>query len=125
MTMLKLKTLFIATLIALPALASARTIYVAADNSRETQLCVSAAMDSRVAFYIAYKKSGKGMHYIANNISCNNLLIGEFAGQAGNPVNAAFLEKFQRKQGHTQIKDYVSVEQQDNNIDRIVRVSGS
>lgn len=124
--MLNLKAIFIASVITFPVLANAATTYVAANNSRETKLCVSAAMDSRIAFYVAYKNSAKGMHYIANNINCNNLLISEFANQSGNTANAAYLEKYQRKQGHTQIKDYVSVnQQQESHIDRIVLVSGS
>ncbi|WP_416308300.1 hypothetical protein [Neptunicella sp. SCSIO 80796] len=123
--MLNLKRLFIASTMAFPLLANAATTYVAADNSRETKLCVSAAMDSRVGFYVSYKESGKGIHYIANNIACNNLLIGEFADKAGNLANAAFLEKFQRSEGHIQIKDYVSMPQEDNNVDRVVIVRGS
>ncbi|WP_438865055.1 hypothetical protein [Neptunicella sp.] len=122
--MLNLKTSFIIAAVSLPLLANAATTYVAADNSRESKLCVSAAMDSRIGFYITYKKSGKGLHYIANSITCNNLLIGDFANQAGNTLNANHLAKFQRVKGHALIKDYALTDKQNDSEDKIVLVHG-
>lgn len=122
--MLNVKSIFMLAAMSIPAVANAATTYVAADNSKETRLCVSAAMDSRIGFYISYKKSGKGMHYIANSITCNNLLIGDFADQAGNTLNANHLAKFQRIKGHALIKDYALADKQNDSEDKIVLVHG-
>ncbi|WP_299077504.1 DUF3718 domain-containing protein [uncultured Paraglaciecola sp.] len=123
--MFKFKMIVTAVFCTLPLLANAGVTYVVGDNSTESRLCVSAAMDSPIGFYKASRDSGKSMHYISNNISCNDLVMADFAYQVGNIKNAKRLSKFQKRRGQVNIKEIAQVRADEvENTDRVVVIYG-
>lgn len=95
-------TLVLASLAITAAHAEVR--YVAADTSKATELCVSAATDSRIQFYVRAHESGYSMRSIANNTTCNGASIVEFGQQAGNINTAAYLRKYDNGAGSVEVK---------------------
>ncbi|GAB3019813.1 DUF3718 domain-containing protein [Bowmanella dokdonensis] len=122
--MFRIKTIAIAGLLCLPLTALAKTTYVAADDSKATQLCLSVAMDSQVSFLIKQKGSGYKMRYLANNLHCNDQLVGDFAQQTGNNRVARLLQRLEIQKGHTEIKDVASQSQGKQEQDLVVMVRG-
>lgn len=82
--------------------------YVAADDSLETQLCVSAAMATPIQFYTAVRDSGYSLRSVSNGVTCNSANIGEFAQSAGNDRNARTLLRVYNGEGHVEVRDEVS-----------------
>lgn len=91
--------------IAMPAASFATTQYVAGDHSRATELCISAAKDAPIAFVVKQRESGYSPHFVARNITCNDVSISQFAKQAGNHRNAARIAKFMPYNAKTDILD--------------------
>ncbi|MBC3764407.1 DUF3718 domain-containing protein [Neptunicella marina] len=91
--------------VAMSATSVAGTHYVAGDNSRATQLCISAALDAPVAFVSKQRESGYSLHYIARNVTCNDVSITKFAQQAGNNRNANRIAMFAPVNARTDILD--------------------
>ena len=83
--------------------ATQAAVYVAADESRETQLCVSAAMDPAIRFVIKMQESGMSRKVIASRITCNGTNITAFAKEAGNMKNYQRLSRYHR--GYVEISD--------------------
>lgn len=108
--------------------AMAATKYVAADESRETQLCVSAAMDAPIRFYSSVRDSGFSLRSVSNNVTCNDASIGQFAASAGNTRNAKQLMKVFNGEGRVEIRDEVSLNAGDGlnvaSVDRVVYIKG-
>jgi len=91
----------------LGASAAQAAIYVAADKSPATRLCVSAAMDSAVGFVIKMRESNMTRPFIANRITCNGKNITTFAYEAGNTKNYQRLSRYHR--GFVEISDLAKV----------------
>jgi len=101
--------------------ATQAAVYVAADASRETQLCVSAAMDPAIRFVIKMQESGISRKVIASRITCNGTNITAFAKEAGNMKNYQRLSRYHR--GFVEISDIAKV-----NVvrptDAVIQISG-
>ncbi|WP_172449377.1 DUF3718 domain-containing protein [Bowmanella denitrificans] len=117
-----LNKLMCATLLLGPTVVSAKTIYVAADDSLTSKLCVSAATDAPVNFHLQQKQSGLKLRVISEKVSCNGSAIGDFAYQAGNLRVARQLNRLNPQATYTEIKDIAEVPR-DNKV-RIIQVSG-
>ncbi len=87
----------------LGASATQAAVYVAADKSPATRLCVSAAMDSAIGFVIKMRESNMSRPFIANRITCNGKNITAFAYEAGNSKNYQRLSRYHR--GFVEISD--------------------
>lgn len=85
------------------AFATQAAVYVAADKSPETRLCVSAAMDPEIRFVLKMQDSGLSRNLIANRIHCNGMNITAFAKEAGNSKNFQRLRRYHR--GFVEISD--------------------
>lgn len=57
--------------------------FVAMNNTKLTNLCVTAAQGNKEKMRIAIWKSGYSKHYITTNIKCNGLMLTEFVAQHG------------------------------------------
>ena len=90
------------------------TEYVAADDSIESKLCVSAATSSKIGMHNEMKNFrttsfvSSNYELVANKVSCNGMSIAEFALEAGNDVVAEKLLKFQHE-GSVEIKDIAAI----------------
>ncbi len=108
--------------------AMAGTVYVAADDSKETHLCVSAAMATPIQFHVDVRDSGYSLRSVSNNVTCNNAAIGQFAESAGNLRNARKLQKMYNGEGKVEIRDEVSLQQKAGidvaSADKIVYIRG-
>ncbi|MFT6529441.1 MAG: hypothetical protein ACJAZB_001084 [Psychrosphaera sp.] len=88
--------------------ASAAT-YVSADDTKESQLCVAAATESKIGMYIEardYKPSNAGiknLRFLANNLYCNGVNVADFAKSAGNDIVSVQLNRFRNT--NVQIRD--------------------
>ena len=88
--------------------------YKAADKSKASELCVTAATGSPIQLLVSvrdYPNSNGifgGFNYIANNVTCNGKFIGEFAKEAGNAHAADQFMKFNK--GTVQIRDIAYVD---------------
>lgn len=89
--------------------AMAATKYVAADDSRESRICVSAAMDAPIRFHSTVEASGIKLRTVAKQVTCNDVGIGQFAASAGNARNAKKLLKFYSGDGRVEIRNEVSL----------------
>ena len=94
--------LFICCVLTSSAVA-AQTQYVAADQSRETALCISAATDKKADFKQELKYNRVGAAVAANKLVCNDMPVASFAFQAGNTAVYQHLKKYVR--GHVDIQD--------------------
>ena len=125
-TFTRLSTVMAMTVIATATMA--KTIYIAADDSTETQICVSAAMDSPIRFYTSVRDSGYSLRSISNNVTCNDAVIGQFASSAGNSRNARSLMRVYNGEGHVEIRDEVSLDDRAGfdvaSADRVVYIKG-
>lgn len=104
--------------------------YVAADNSRESKLCVSAAMESRIGFRMDVEYSGIMMRTVANHLSCNDQPVAEFAQAAGNTANAAILQRYYTPKTRVEIREANTLKNIDNRWssvepDSVIRVGGT
>lgn len=106
---------FLAVTFGLALSANAET-YVAADNSPESKLCVTAATANKMrmhnevrTFRASTTKGtlGKSYRLIANQLYCNGVDIAEFAASAGNQVVADQLMKY--RDSNVQIRDIAKV----------------
>ena len=108
-----------ATLLTVLALSSTAAVagdmnYQAADNSKASELCVTAATGSPIQLLVTVRDYHQtngvfgGFKWIANNVTCNGQYIGEFAKQAGNEHAADQFMKFNR--GSVQIRDIAFVD---------------
>lgn len=122
--MFRIKTIAIAGLLCLPLTALAKTTYIAADDSKETVLCVSSATDSSLGFLRKQKHSGIPLRTVANKLYCNEQLVGDFAQQTGNNRVARLLQRLEIQKGHTEIKDVASQSQGKQEQDLVVMVRG-
>ena len=86
--------------------------YSAADNSIESELCVTAATASKMKMNQTVRKfrpgataSSIGSNYklVANQLYCNGVDVAEFALQAGNEPVATKLQKYRNK--NVEIRD--------------------
>jgi len=77
--------------------------YVAADESMETALCVSAATSDRFEFQQDLANSRVRSAVAANKLVCNELPVASFAFQAGNTAVYQHLKKYVK--GHVDIQD--------------------
>lgn len=71
--------------------------YNAVDGSLYTKICVTAASGNKLQLIKAIEDSGFSHHYVANQVTCNGMSIGQFAAQAGNQVAQNYLNKFLKK----------------------------
>lgn len=101
--------------------ASQAAVYVAADASRETQLCVSAAMDPAIRFVIKMQDSGLSRKVIATRITCNGTNITAFAKEAGNSKNYQRLSRYHR--GYVEISD-IAKARVVTPTDAVIKISG-
>lgn len=83
--------------------------YSAADNSKESKLCVAAAtnnkmqMHRKVADFTPTIMTSKNYRLVANNLYCNGVNISDFAKSAGNFVVADKLASY--RENFVEIKD--------------------
>lgn len=98
------------------ALNASAATYVAADNSAESKLCVTAAtankmrMHNEVRTFRANTSKGtigKSYRLIANQLYCNGVDIAEFAASAGNQQVADKLMKY--RDNDVQIRDIAKI----------------
>jgi|GEM_PF-3133566 len=87
----------------LGASAAQAAIYVPADDSPATRLCVSAAMDVPIRFVMNMRESNMTRPFIANRITCNGKNITAFAYETGNIKNYQRLSRYHR--GFVEISD--------------------
>ncbi len=94
-----LKIISAVAMLSLAGLASANTKYFASDDSVESEICVAAAtgnkqkMDAKLEASFSNQKLSKKYDLIANNLTCNDTPIVEFALEAGNYELASKLSK--------------------------------
>jgi hypothetical protein len=67
-------------------LASASNVMVPADNYVTSKLCVVASEGSKAKLSQAIKKTGLSKHFIATNVTCNELNLVNFIEQYGSNV---------------------------------------
>ena len=75
---------FIVCCIVTSASVAAEPLYVAADSSMETALCISAATSDRLDFKQDLQHNRIRPSVVANKLQCNDQPIANFAFQAGN-----------------------------------------
>ena len=89
--------------------------YKAADNSLESELCVSAATSSKLKMHSDIKDfrssalASENYKLVANKLYCNGMNIAEFAEQAGNFDVAEKLAKYRK--GNVEIRDIAKARQ--------------
>ncbi len=100
------------------ALSANAATYIAADDSPESQLCVTAATASKLKMNRAVKdfqpgtshaEIGKSYRLVANNLYCNGMDVAEFASQAGNKAVADKLQQY--RSSDVSIRDIAQVSQ--------------
>lgn len=82
--------------------------YMAADDTKESRLCVSVAQDSKIGLHVKVRDYRSGMtnsnfKFIANNLYCNGENVVDFARNAGNDAIAEKLSKLRK--GDVDIRD--------------------
>ncbi len=85
----------------------AEPLYVAADPSMETALCISAATSDRLDFKQDLQLNRMRPVVAANKLLCNDLPVASFALQAGNTAVYQHLQKYVK--GHVDIQDIAAV----------------
>jgi hypothetical protein len=97
----------LSSLLSLPANAS-NYRFIAGDNSVDTQICLSAAMNNkyRMKRYIAWSKNTAKA--IANNLVCNDLNIIDFAYKYQAVKTFAHLNRYRSAQYKVSITDIVA-----------------
>jgi hypothetical protein len=83
--------------------------YVAADNNPVSKLCVSAATESPIRFFVQAADLRLSRTFVANNITCNGIHIASFAKQAGNEQNYRHIIFYRR--GQVEISDIAQLTQ--------------
>lgn len=91
-------------LLGLSAAASAGVRYVAADDSAESQLCVSAAVDKHFRFENKVELSGIPYKTVAAKLDCNGVNVAQFSADAGNSKVAERLSRYSPMRGEVQIR---------------------
>ena len=109
-------------LIGLSATASAGVRYVAADDSAESQLCVSAALDKHFRFENKVELSGIPYKTVAAKLECNGINVAQFSADAGNSKVAKKLERYSPIRGEVQIRQ--ALLDQNSRADVVVLVKG-
>ena len=109
-------------LIGLSATASAGVRYVAADDSAESQLCVSAALDKHFRFENKVELSGIPYKTVAAKLECNGINVAQFSADAGNSKVAKKLERYSPIRGEVQI--HQALLDQNSRADVVVLVKG-
>lgn len=89
------------------AVLAAEPQYVAADNSIESALCVSAATANRFEFQQQLESLRVRPAVAANKLMCNDLPVASFAQQAGNTVVYQQLKRYIK--GQVDIQDIALV----------------
>jgi len=86
---------------------AAESRYVAADQSMETALCLSAATASKSDFKQDLRFNRLRPTVAANKLLCNDLPVASFAFQAGNTAVYQHLKPYVK--GHVDIQDIAAV----------------
>ena len=92
------------TLLGLSAAASAGVRYIAADDSTESKLCVSAAVDKHFRFENKVELSGIPYKTVAAKLECNGINVAQFSADAGNSKVAEKLGRYAPMRGEVQIR---------------------
>lgn len=93
----------------LAATAAQAVEYVAADNNPVSKLCVSAATESPIRFFVQASDLRLSRTFVANHITCNGEHIASFAKQAGNEQNYRHIIFYRR--GQVEISDIAKLSQ--------------
>ena len=105
--MKKLQIVSCAVFFVVAAASAQANEYVAADDNPISQLCVSAAVDKPIRFFVNMRDTGVSKNYVANRVTCNGINITSFARDAGNDRNYQMLNKYRR--GYVEINDLAQV----------------
>ncbi|NQD38190.1 DUF3718 domain-containing protein [Permianibacter sp. IMCC34836] len=100
-----MKVSLLAMVIAGATAANAGVRYVAADDSKESLICVSAAVDHHMAFANKLERVGFTYKLVANKLDCNGQDIASFSAAAGNLKTASILARHSWSKGSVQIKE--------------------
>lgn len=110
-----------AALFTLASAAHAGVRYVAADDSPESAVCVSAAIDRHSTFSNKLKTTGMPLKVVAAKLDCNGVNVALFSAQAGNAKVAKALARYSPARGEVEIRQ-AQLEQ--NNADTVILVKG-
>lgn len=95
----------ITALISLASTAHAEVRYLAADDSKESALCVSAAVDRHHQFSNKVEVSGIPYKTVAAKLDCNGINVALFSAQAGNTKTAQHLARYSPTRGQVDIRE--------------------
>lgn len=98
---------FILSCIFSTSILAAESSYVAADQSMETALCISAATSSGIDFKQDLRFNRIRPAVAANKLLCNDLPVASFALQAGN--TAVYQQLKPHVKGHVDIQDIAAL----------------
>jgi len=106
-----MRTVFKATatvaLLVVATSSQAAVKYVAADGSKESALCVSAAIDKPIQFANHVEMSGFPYRHLARVLTCNGKQVAMFSLQAGNTATATRLARYSQKRGTVDIRQAI------------------
>ncbi|WP_444996743.1 DUF3718 domain-containing protein [Aliikangiella sp. IMCC44359] len=97
---MRIKQLFLtitASVIVIGSASATDKQYNAVDGSLYTKICMTAANGNKLQLIKVIEDSGFSHHYVANQVTCNGMNIGQFAAQAGNQAAHNYLNKFLKK----------------------------
>ncbi len=108
--------------------ATAGVRYVAADDSKESSVCVSAATDRHNIFSDKVEAAGFGYKMVAAKLNCNGVNIALFSAEAGNTKTAQRLARYSPARGEVEIRQAMLQQPNDTKLaasnDIIVLVKG-
>lgn len=101
--------------------------FVGMDKSIETKMCVQAASNDTKALKVTMRFSVDSKPFIANSITCNDMVMVKFANKYGAVDTTKYLNKYTRKinrvpQTKVTISDLASVENIENDRTKIIYV---
>lgn len=110
-----------AALVTLASTAHAGVRYVAADDSPESAVCVSAAADQFHTFNHKLKVNGMPLKVVAAKLDCNGVNVAVFSAQAGNAKVAKTLARYSPSRGEVEIRQ---AQTEQGAADKVILVKG-
>ncbi len=95
--------------------------FVAADNSKTTQLCIAAGSNKLMQYRTTVKELGVTERYSANTVTCNGANIASFAAKYDAMRTAKHINKFRR--GSVAITDLALSKENKANDDKVIIVT--
>ncbi|SHI04381.1 DUF3718 domain-containing protein [Ferrimonas marina] len=114
-----MKTLLLASAVLMTTTVGA-TEFVAADNSRETKLCMAAATANTLQMNVAIDRSGYKLQSIARGIACNDEPINFFAARYNDDQRVV-----DRLNRHSRTKAKVNITDLARNENKTIIIGGS